>query len=85
MATSVRFNGEMYDQSQRRWSRCTIQDLIPISQLPLERPKTAEGTQSAPALWTVNCSDLLGGYELLGAANGIQGKVGKKTAASHKH
>jgi hypothetical protein len=30
------------------------------AQLPPERPKAAEGTQSALALWAVNCSDLLG-------------------------
>jgi hypothetical protein len=30
------------------------------AQLPPERPQAAEGTQSAPALWAVNCSDLLG-------------------------
>jgi len=29
------------------------------AQLPPERPKAAEGTRSAPALWAVNCSDLL--------------------------
>jgi hypothetical protein len=30
------------------------------AQLPLEQPKAAEGTQSAPALWAVNCSASLG-------------------------
>ena len=30
------------------------------SQPPPERPQAAEGTQSAAALWAVNCSDLLG-------------------------
>jgi hypothetical protein len=30
------------------------------AQLPPEQAKPAEGTQSAPALWAVNCSDLLG-------------------------
>jgi len=32
------------------------------AQLPPEQPKAAEGTRSAPALWAVNCSVLLGGF-----------------------
>ncbi|MES1923980.1 hypothetical protein T31B1_01615 [Salinisphaera sp. T31B1] len=37
------------------------------AQLTPEQAKPAEGTRSAPALWAVNCSDLLG--DLYAAAN----------------